>query len=105
MRPKGAYFAQGKQQLPFLDRLAFIDMDFFDVAFDPTPDFNIFHRLDFRDIFTIVAGVFHDGIDAYLDDAREEKRTIHAVGNGTFVVDGDKLDRREMMRSKLPDGV
>jgi hypothetical protein len=46
-----------------------------------------------------------DGIDAYFDDAREEKRTIHAVGNGTFVVDGDKLDRREMMRSKLPDGV
>jgi hypothetical protein len=46
-----------------------------------------------------------DGIDAYFDDAREEKRTIHAVGNGTFVVDGDKLERREMMRSKLPDGV
>ena len=46
-----------------------------------------------------------DGIDAYFDDAREEKRTIHAIGDGTFIVDGDKLDRREMMRSKLPDGV
>jgi hypothetical protein len=27
------------------------------------------------------------------------------VGDGTFVVDGRKLDRREMMRSKLPDGL
>lgn len=49
--------------------------------------------------------VILDGIDVYFDDAREEKRTIHAIGNGTFVVDGEKLDRREMMHSKLPDGV
>lgn len=46
-----------------------------------------------------------DGVEAYFDDSREEKRTIHAVGDGTFVVDGEKLDRREMMRSKLPVGV
>lgn len=46
-----------------------------------------------------------EGIETYLDDSREEKRTIHAIGDGTFVVDGDKLDRREMMRSKLPEGV
>lgn len=46
-----------------------------------------------------------EGIAAYYDDGRLEKRTIHAVGDGTFVVDGDKLDRRAMMRSKLPDGV
>ena len=49
--------------------------------------------------------VILDGLEAYFDDSRKEKRTIHAVGNGTFVVDGDQLDRREMMRSKLPDGV
>lgn len=45
------------------------------------------------------------GVEAYFDEAREEKRTLHAVGDGTFVVDGDKVDRREMMRSKLPEGV
>jgi len=42
---------------------------------------------------------------AYFDSSRKEKRTIHAIGDGTFIVDGRKLDRREMMRSKLPDGV
>jgi len=46
-----------------------------------------------------------EGIAAYFDQSREEKRTIHAIGDGTFVVDGYKLDRREMMRSKIPDGV
>ena len=46
-----------------------------------------------------------EGVAAYFDSSRKEKRTIHAVGDGTFVVDGRKLDRREMMRSKLPDGV
>ncbi len=45
-----------------------------------------------------------DGIEAYFDDLREEKHTIHAVGDGSFVVDGEKIDRREMMRSKLPEG-
>ena len=46
-----------------------------------------------------------EGLAAYFDNARSEKRTLHAVGDGTFVVDGQTLDRREMMRSKLPDGV
>jgi len=46
-----------------------------------------------------------EGVEAYFDDEREEKRTIHAIGDGTFVVDGEKLDRREMMRSKLPEDV
>jgi flavin reductase (DIM6/NTAB) family NADH-FMN oxidoreductase RutF len=46
-----------------------------------------------------------EGVAAYFDSSRKEKRTIHAIGDGTFVVDGYKLNRREMMRSKLPDGV
>ena len=45
------------------------------------------------------------GVAAYLDSSRKEKRTIHAIGDGTFVVDGRKLNRREMMLSKLPEGV
>ena len=46
-----------------------------------------------------------EGVAAYFDSSRKEKRTIHAIGDGTFVVDGRKLNRREMMRSKLPDGI
>jgi flavin reductase (DIM6/NTAB) family NADH-FMN oxidoreductase RutF len=42
---------------------------------------------------------------AYLDSSRKEKRTIHAVGDGTFIVDGRRLDRRKKMGSKLPAGV
>jgi flavin reductase (DIM6/NTAB) family NADH-FMN oxidoreductase RutF len=45
-----------------------------------------------------------EGVAAYFDHTREEKRALHAIGDGTFVADGCKLDRREMMRSKLPDG-
>ncbi len=44
-------------------------------------------------------------VAAYVDPTRKEKRTVHAVGDGTFIVDGRKLDRRKMMASKLPDGV
>ena len=46
-----------------------------------------------------------EGLSAYRDDARKEKRTIHAVGDGTFIVDGRKIDRKKMMQSKIPDGV
>ena len=46
-----------------------------------------------------------EGLAAYEDPARGEKRMIHAVGDGTFVVDGRKLDRRKMMASKLPAGI
>jgi len=40
-----------------------------------------------------------------MDTARKEKRTVHAVGDGMFIVDGRKIDRRKMMTSKLPFGV
>jgi flavin reductase (DIM6/NTAB) family NADH-FMN oxidoreductase RutF len=46
-----------------------------------------------------------EGVAAYVDDSRKEKRTLHAVGDGTFIVDGRKIDRRKMMRSKIPAGV
>ena len=46
-----------------------------------------------------------EGLVAYIDVERQEKRTVHAVGDGTFIVDGRKIDRRKMMTSKLPDGV
>lgn len=46
-----------------------------------------------------------EGVAAYFDSSRKEKRTLHAVGDGTFVVDGRKRDRRKMMRKWIPDGV
>src|SRR5450830_427875 len=46
-----------------------------------------------------------EAVAAYLDPTRKEKRTVHAVGDGTFIVDGRKIDRRKMMVSKLPHGV
>ena len=42
---------------------------------------------------------------AYEDPARKEIRTVHAVGDGTFIVDRRKLDRKKMMASKLPAGL
>ena len=46
-----------------------------------------------------------EGVAAHLDGARKERRTLHAVGDGTFVADGRRFDRREKMRMWLPDGV
>jgi len=43
-------------------------------------------------------------VAAYMDTERQEKRTMHAVGDGTFVVDGRQVDRRRMMAAKIPDG-
>ena len=45
-----------------------------------------------------------EAVAAYVDTARKEKRTLHAVGNGTFIVDGRRIDRRKMMASKIPHG-
>ena len=46
-----------------------------------------------------------EALAAYVDDERKEQRRLHAVGDGTFIVDGRKLDRRKQMASKLPPGV
>jgi hypothetical protein len=34
-----------------------------------------------------------------------EKWTVHAVGDGTFVVDGRRMDRRKLMASKIPESL
>lgn len=44
------------------------------------------------------------GIAAYVDASRKETRTVHAVGDGTFIVDGRRIDRRKAMASKIPPG-
>ncbi|CAG4885232.1 Flavin reductase [Georgfuchsia toluolica] len=57
------------------------------------------------DIVTKHNIVVLQAVAAYIDSARKEQRTVHAVGDGTFIVDGRKIDRRKMMASKLPSGV
>lgn len=42
-----------------------------------------------------------EGVAAYYNTSRKEKRTLHAVGDGTFVTDGRRFDRKKAMRSKL----
>lgn len=45
------------------------------------------------------------GIRAWMDNERKERRTFHANGDGTFVVDGDTISLRGLMEDKLPSGV
>ena len=42
---------------------------------------------------------------AWIDSYRKEHRTIHANGDGTFIVDGRTINYRKLMLSKLPPGV
>jgi len=46
-----------------------------------------------------------EGVAAYFDSSRKEKRTVHAVGDGTFIVDGRRLNRKKMMWTKIPAGL
>ncbi|MBI5790647.1 MAG: flavin reductase family protein [Rhodocyclales bacterium] len=46
-----------------------------------------------------------EAVAACIDTARKERRTVHAVGDGTFIVDGRRIDRKKMMVSRLPSGV
>ena len=46
-----------------------------------------------------------EGVAVWHDPSRKEKRTIHAVGDGTFIVDGRRLNRKRMMASKIPKGL
>ncbi|MDP2880237.1 MAG: flavin reductase family protein [Azonexus sp.] len=46
-----------------------------------------------------------EAVAACIDSERKEKRTVHAVGDGTFIVDGRQIDRKKMMAAKLPPEV
>ncbi len=43
-----------------------------------------------------------EAVKAWIDPGRKEQRTFHACGDGTFVVDGHKLDLRERMTRVMP---
>ena len=42
-------------------------------------------------------------VRAWENPDRAERRMLHAVGDGTFVADGEKFDRRREMASRLPE--
>ena len=46
-----------------------------------------------------------DAVAAHRASSPRELRTLHAVGDGTFIVDGRRLDRRRRMKGKIPEGV
>jgi len=46
-----------------------------------------------------------DGIRAWIDNERGERRTFHANGDGSFAVDGNTINLRHLMEDKLPEGV
>jgi flavin reductase (DIM6/NTAB) family NADH-FMN oxidoreductase RutF len=46
-----------------------------------------------------------EAVHAWIDPRRKERRTIHANGDGTFVVDGRTINYRNLMLPKLPPGV
>jgi flavin reductase (DIM6/NTAB) family NADH-FMN oxidoreductase RutF len=52
-----------------------------------------------HDIFVL------DALAAWVDDRRKEKRCIHAVGDGRFIVDGERISHRGIMIEKIPPGV
>ncbi|MBK5912783.1 flavin reductase family protein [Rhodocyclus purpureus] len=57
------------------------------------------------DIITRHNIVVLQGVAAWIDGEREEKRTFHAVGDGSFIVDGGRIERKKMMAAKIPPGV
>ncbi|PFG63099.1 flavin reductase (DIM6/NTAB) family NADH-FMN oxidoreductase RutF [Thioclava sp. ES.031] len=49
--------------------------------------------------------VLLQGVDAHIDIDRKDTRLLHAVGDGTFIADGERFDRSAAMRGKLPAGL
>ncbi len=45
------------------------------------------------------------GVQAWMDPDRQERRTFHAHGDGTFSADGETLNLRALMEDKIPSGV
>ena len=46
-----------------------------------------------------------DGLAAWVDNKQAEKRCFHAIGDGRFICDGEIINHRRIMASKIPEGV
>lgn len=57
------------------------------------------------DIIAPYGIVILQGVAAHANPHRRGRSPLHAIGDGTFVTEGPALDRRMMMRPKLPPSV
>jgi len=46
-----------------------------------------------------------EGVEAWVNDKQKAPCFFHAVGDGRFIVDGEKINHRKIMLSKIPAGV
>jgi flavin reductase (DIM6/NTAB) family NADH-FMN oxidoreductase RutF len=46
-----------------------------------------------------------DAVKAWVDEKCKDRRFFHAIGDGKFIVDGEKISHRRIMSAKLPEGV
>jgi flavin reductase (DIM6/NTAB) family NADH-FMN oxidoreductase RutF len=46
-----------------------------------------------------------EAVAAWVNEKHKERRFFHAIGDGRFVADGEKISHRKIMAKKLPDGV
>jgi len=46
-----------------------------------------------------------DGVEAWVNDKQKAPCFFHAVGDGRFIVDGEKINHRKIMIDKIPAGV
>lgn len=46
-----------------------------------------------------------DGVQLWENTRKKERRVLHANGDGTFFADGQFYNRRQAMKSRLPEGV
>ena len=44
-------------------------------------------------------------VNLWMDKGIKGRSTFHAVGDGTFVADGERFSHRRIMKGKIPDGV
>lgn len=57
------------------------------------------------DIFEKHSIIVLEDVAAYIDGLRKERRTLHAIGEGTFVVEGRQLNRRKRCACSFQMGV
>jgi flavin reductase (DIM6/NTAB) family NADH-FMN oxidoreductase RutF len=46
-----------------------------------------------------------DAVAAWIDEKHREKRLFHSIGDGRFIVDGEKISHRKIIAAKVPEGV
>ena len=46
-----------------------------------------------------------DAVEAWIDEKQKTPHFFHAVGDGKFIIDGEKVSHRRIMIDKIPEGV